>query len=61
MRVASSKNSSKNKINCKFQGQFFNIEFDFKGDPIGGRIYHCKYKKLKIPLKNGTLTLIKIN
>lgn len=25
-----------------FQGQFFNIEFDFKGDPIGGRIFHCK-------------------
>lgn len=25
-----------------FQGKFLDIEFDFKGDPIGGHITHCK-------------------
>lgn len=25
------------------QGRFFDIEFDFKGDPLSGHITYCKY------------------
>lgn len=25
------------------QGKFLDIEFDYKGDPIGGHLMHCKY------------------
>ena len=27
-----------------FQGKYMDIEFDFKGDPIGGVITNCKLK-----------------
>lgn len=25
------------------KGKFLDIEFDYKGDPIGGHLMHCKY------------------
>lgn len=25
------------------QGKFLDIEFDYKGDPVGGQLIHCKF------------------
>ncbi len=30
-----------------FQGMFLEIEFDFKGDPMGATITNCKQMELK--------------
>lgn len=27
-----------------FQGKLLDIEFDFKGEPVGGHITHCEYR-----------------
>ena len=29
-----------------FQGKYMDIEFDYKGDPIGGVITNCKYSNI---------------
>ncbi|XP_037052046.1 unconventional myosin-Ib [Bradysia coprophila] len=43
--------STSKNFNSSRYGQFFNIEFDFKGDPIGGRIFHYSLEKTRVTSK----------